>query len=73
MDITTTIPTKGMMLSGNPQHGLHGWLHQCLLTLKADLVSEFVCRRLNYMDDNGFDTVSSSDRAQMSSPARVHL
>lgn len=26
-------------------------------TLKADLVSEFVCRLLNYMDDNGFDTV----------------
>ena len=26
-------------------------------TLKADLVSEFACRLLNYMDDNGFDTV----------------
>ena len=26
-------------------------------TLKADLVSEFVCRLLNYMDANGFDTV----------------
>ena len=26
-------------------------------TLKADLVSEFVCRVLNYMDDNGFDRV----------------
>ena len=26
-------------------------------TLKADLVSEFVCRLLNYMDDNGFDRV----------------
>jgi monooxygenase len=26
-------------------------------TLKADLVSEFVCRLLNYMDDNDFDTV----------------
>ena len=26
-------------------------------TLKADLVSEFVCRVLNYMDANGFDRV----------------
>ena len=26
-------------------------------TLKADLVSEFVCRVLNHMDANGFDTV----------------
>ena len=26
-------------------------------TLKADLVSEFVCRVLNYMDANGYDTV----------------
>ena len=26
-------------------------------TLKADLVSEFVCRVLNYMDANGFDPV----------------
>jgi monooxygenase len=26
-------------------------------TLKADLVSEFVCRVLNYMDAKGFDTV----------------
>jgi monooxygenase len=26
-------------------------------TLKADLVSEFVCRVLNYMDSHGYDTV----------------
>ena len=26
-------------------------------TLKADLVSEFVCRVLNHMDANGYDTV----------------
>ena len=26
-------------------------------TLKADLVSGFVCRVLNYMDDNGYDRV----------------
>ena len=28
-------------------------------TLKADLVSEFVCRLLNYMDANGFDRVEA--------------
>ena len=47
-----------MMFSGLPEHGLSPFGYtNASWTLKADLVSEFVCRLLNYMDANGFDTV----------------
>lgn len=55
VDITTTMAYKGMMLSGIPNMAYT--VTNASWTLKADLVSEFVCRLLNYMDDNGFDTV----------------
>ncbi|WP_070894587.1 flavin-containing monooxygenase [Mycobacterium tuberculosis] len=48
---------KGMMLSGIPNMAYTVGYTNASWTLKADLVSEFVCRLLNYMDDNGFDTV----------------
>ena len=48
---------KGMMLSGLPNIAFTFGYTNASWTLKADLVSEFVCRLLNYMDDNGFDTV----------------
>ena len=57
VDFAKMMAYKGMMLSGLPNlvytvgYTNIGW------TLKADLVSEFACRLLNYMDDNGFDAV----------------
>ncbi|SGE21106.1 flavin-containing monooxygenase [Mycobacterium tuberculosis] len=57
VDITTTMAYKGMMLSGIPNMAYTVGYTNASWTLKADLVSEFVCRLLNYMDDNGFDTV----------------
>ena len=48
---------KGMMLSGLPNMVYTVGYTNASWTLKADLVSEFVCRLLNHMDDNGFDTV----------------
>ena len=48
---------KGMMLSGVPNIAFTFGYTNASWTLKADLVSEFVCRLLNYMDANGFDTV----------------
>ena len=48
---------KGMMLSGMPNMAFTFGYTNASWTLKADLVSEFVCRVLNYMDANGFDTV----------------
>jgi monooxygenase len=48
---------KGMMLSGLPNMAFTIGYTNASWTLKADLVSEFVCRVLNYMGANGYDTV----------------
>ncbi|MGV7631335.1 flavin-containing monooxygenase [Mycobacterium kansasii] len=57
VDLTKTMAYKGMMLSGIPNMAYTVGYTNASWTLKADLVSEFVCRVLNYMDANGFDTV----------------
>jgi monooxygenase len=57
VDLHDTMAYKGMMLTGLPNMGFTVGYTNASWTLKADLVSEFVCRVLNYMDDNGFDTV----------------
>ena len=57
VDLTKTMAYKGMMLSGIPNMAYTVGYTNASWTLKADLVSEFACRLLNYMDDNGFDTV----------------
>ncbi|GAB3009892.1 flavin-containing monooxygenase [Mycobacterium bourgelatii] len=57
VDITKSIAYKGMMLSGIPNMAYTVGYTNASWTLKADLVSEFVCRLLNHMDANGFDTV----------------
>jgi monooxygenase len=48
---------KGMMLSGMPNMAFTIGYTNASWTLKADLVSEFVCRVLNYMDAENYDTV----------------
>jgi monooxygenase len=57
VDLTKSMSYKGMMLSGMPNMAFTIGYTNASWTLKADLVSEFVCRVLNYMDDKGFDTV----------------
>jgi monooxygenase len=57
VDLTETMAYKGMMLSGLPNMAYTLGYTNIGWTLKADLVSEFVCRILNYMDANDFDTV----------------
>ncbi|WP_059014845.1 NAD(P)/FAD-dependent oxidoreductase [Mycobacterium sp. M26] len=57
LDLTTTMAYKGMMLSGVPNMAFTIGYTNASWTLKADLVSEFVCRVLNYMDEAGFDHV----------------
>jgi monooxygenase len=57
VDLATKMAYKGMMLSGLPNVVYTVGYTNASWTLKADLVSEFVCRLLNYMDTNGFDTV----------------
>jgi monooxygenase len=55
VDLTTTMAYKGMMLSGIPNLAFTIGYTNASWTLKADLVSEFVCRVLNYMDSRGYD------------------
>lgn len=57
LDLTKTMAYKGMMLSGIPNMVYTIGYTNASWTLKANLVSEFACRLLNYMDDNGYDTV----------------
>lgn len=52
-----TVTYQGMMLSGVPNMAFTVGYSNASWTLKADLVSESVCRVLNYMDAQGFDTV----------------
>ncbi|HTQ21524.1 NAD(P)/FAD-dependent oxidoreductase [Mycobacterium sp.] len=57
VDLTKSMAYKGMMLSGLPNMAYTVGYTNASWTLKADLVSEYVCRVLNYMDANAFDTV----------------
>ncbi|MGH3958684.1 flavin-containing monooxygenase [Mycobacterium sp.] len=57
IDLTSLMTYKGLMFSGVPNCAITFGYTNASWTLKADLVSEFVCRLLNYMDANDFDTV----------------
>ncbi|MFN8032692.1 MAG: NAD(P)/FAD-dependent oxidoreductase [Mycobacterium sp.] len=57
LDLATTMAYKGMMLSGVPNMAFTIGYTNASWTLKADLVSEFVCRVLNFMADHGYDRV----------------
>lgn len=57
VDLSKTMTFKGLILSGIPNMAVtFGYTNQSW-TLKADLVSEFICRLLNHMDEQGFHTV----------------
>jgi monooxygenase len=57
VELNDTMAYKGMMLTHMPNMAFTVGYTNASWTLKADLVSEFVCRVLNYMDAKGFDTV----------------
>jgi monooxygenase len=57
MPMTDMMAFKGMMLTGLPNMAFTVGYTNASWTLKADLVSEFVCRVINYMDEKGFDAV----------------
>jgi cation diffusion facilitator CzcD-associated flavoprotein CzcO len=54
VDLPGRLAYKGMMLEGVPNLALAFGYTNASWTLKADLVSEYVCRLLAYMDDNNF-------------------
>jgi monooxygenase len=57
VELNDTMAYKGMMLTDIPNMAFTIGYTNASWTLKADLVSEFVCRVLNYMDSQGFETV----------------
>ena len=54
IDPRQTVGYKGMMLSGIPNFAMTLGYTNASWTLKADLVSEYVCRLLNHMDEQGY-------------------
>jgi monooxygenase len=50
-----TMAYKGMMLSGVPNFAFTIGYTNASWTLKADLVSEYTCRLLGYLDAHGYD------------------
>ena len=52
IDISDSYSYKGMMLSGVPNFAFSVGYTNASWTLKSDLVGEYVCRVLNYMDRN---------------------
>ncbi|MFE7740835.1 flavin-containing monooxygenase [Nocardia sp. NPDC057455] len=54
VELPQTMAYKGMMLSGVPNFAFTIGYTNASWTLKADLVSEFVCRLLRHMDAGGY-------------------
>ncbi|WP_057003582.1 flavin-containing monooxygenase [Mycobacterium kyorinense] len=57
VDVAKSMTYKSMLLSDVPNMAFTMGYINASWTLKADLVSEFICRLLNYMDAHGYDTV----------------
>ncbi len=66
-----TVMYKGMMLSGVPNFAMVAGYTNASWTLKADLVSGYVCRLLNYMDEHGLGI--ATPRAPGPSVGRVPM
>jgi cation diffusion facilitator CzcD-associated flavoprotein CzcO len=58
IDPSQTVMYKGMMLSGVPNMSMVAGYTNASWTLKADLVSGYLCRLLNYMDEHGYGTAT---------------
>jgi len=54
VSLPETVGYKGMMLSGVPNLAVTFGYTNASWTLKADLVAQYTCRLLNYMDAHGY-------------------
>lgn len=54
VDFSKTVAYKGCMFSGVPNMTLAFGYTNASWTLKCDMVSQYVCRLINYMDKNNF-------------------
>ena len=70
VDLAETVGYKGMMLSGVPNFAFAVGYTNASWTLKADLVSEYVCRLLGHMRIRGYDAVTpvAPDPSQPTQP-----
>ena len=58
IDIGKTFSYKGLMYSGVPNLASVFGYTNASWTLRSDLISEYVCRLVNYMDKNGYDSAT---------------
>jgi len=61
VELPETMSYKGMMLSGVPNMTFALGYTNASWTLKCDLVCEYVCRLLNYMDEHGYQQCTPRD------------
>ena len=61
VELPETMSYKGMMLSGIPNMTFALGYTNASWTLKCDLVCEYVCRLLNYMDEHGYQQCTPRD------------
>ena len=71
VDVGQTLAYKGVMLSGVPNFAaVFGYINASW-TLKADLISTYVCRLLNLMDRKGVHEVTPRNRDETAAAAFV--
>jgi monooxygenase len=58
VDLGDTVAYKGMMLCGVPNLAMTVGYTNASWTLRADLVAEYVCRVLTYMDERSYDVIT---------------
>jgi monooxygenase len=58
IDMASTVSYKGMMVSGVPNFFWTLGYTNASWTLKADLISRYVCRLMDHMDGNGHSSVT---------------
>jgi monooxygenase len=58
VDLSRTVGYKGMMFSGLPNLALALGYTNASWTLKCDLISQYVCRLLTYLDEHGYRSVT---------------
>jgi cation diffusion facilitator CzcD-associated flavoprotein CzcO len=66
VDVSKSMTYKSMLLSDVPTMAFTMGYINASWTLRADLVSEYVCRLLNCMDARGYDTVVAAHPGKMS-------
>jgi cation diffusion facilitator CzcD-associated flavoprotein CzcO len=73
VDPAQTVAYKAMMFSGVPNLALAMGYTNASWTLKCDLIAEYVCRLLAYMDEHGYRQVTPVPPGRRRSSARSSI